>query len=437
MENFLVGAATAAHQVEGNNIHSDYWLMEQMPHSNFTEPSLSAVDHYNRYEEDIKLLASAGLTAYRFSVEWARIEPVQGYFDETEIEHYRKVIRCCKENGVEPVVTMMHFTSPAWLIKNGGWEDESVIDAFAKYCEYVIKQLGSEIKYVCTINEANMRLQVTAISERYRKQMQAKAAQFKKMSKKSGENAEGIAQIGMNFNSMMENMKYQREENIEAFGTENPAYFVSPCTEKGDIIVMKAHRAAKEVIKAVNPDLKIGITLSLHDVQAVKGGEKKAQKEWNDEFSHYLPYIKDDDFFGLQNYSRLQIGADGIIPVPEGAKITQMEYENYPAALESVIRRVNEEFKANGVDMPIMITENGIATADDDERQEFIKEAADGVKSCIKDGIQVIGYMYWSLLDNFEWQKGFSMTFGLISVDRNSMKRKPKGSLKILGECYE
>lgn len=437
MKKFLVGAATAAHQVEGNNIHSDYWLMEQMPHSNFTEPSLSAVDHYNRYEEDIRLLASAGLTAYRFSIEWARIEPVQGCFDEAEIEHYRNVIRCCKENGVEPVVTMMHFTSPAWLIKNGGWEDESVIDAFAKYCEYVIKQLGSEIKYVCTINEANMRLQVAAISERYRKQMLAKTEQFKKMAEKSGENAEGIAQIGMNFNSMMENMKYQREENIEAFGTENPAYFVSPCTEKGDIIVMKAHRAAKEVMKALNPDLIIGLTLSLHDVQAVKGGEKKAQKEWDDEFSHYLPYIKDDDFFGLQNYSRIQIGADGIIPVPVGAKITQMEYENYPAALENVIRRVNEEFKANGVDMPIMITENGIATADDDERQEFIKEAADGVKSCIKDGIQVIGYMYWSLLDNFEWQKGFSMTFGLISVDRSNMERKPKGSLKILGECYE
>ena len=437
MEKFLVGAATAAHQVEGNNIHCDYWLMEQMPHSNFAEPSLLAVDHYNRYEEDIKLLAGAGLNAYRFSVEWARIEPEQGKFDETEIEHYRKVIRCCKENGVEPIVTMMHFTSPAWVIKNGGWEDESVIDSFAKYCEYVIKQLGSEIKYVCTINEANMRLQVAAISERFRRQMEAKAEQFKKMSEKSGESAEGIAQVGMNFNSMMENMKYQKAENMEVFGTENPACFVSSCTENGDIIVVKAHRAAKEAMKSVKPDLKIGITLSLHDIQAAKGGEEKAAKEWNEEFSHYVPYIKDDDFFGLQNYTRMEIGADGILPVPKGAKITQMEYENYPEALPHVIKQVYEEFKANGVDMPIMITENGIATADDSEREEFIKKAVDGVKVCIKGGIPVTGYMYWSLLDNFEWQKGFSMTFGLVEVDRKTMERKPKGSLKVLGGLSE
>jgi len=434
MEKFLTGAATAAHQVEGNNIHSDYWIMEQMPHSNFAEPSLSAVDHYNRYEEDIKLLAAAGLTAYRFSIEWARIEPEQGKFDEAEIEHYLKVIRCCKENGVEPVVTMFHFTSPAWVIKNGGWEDEAVIDAFAKYCEYVIRRIGSEIKYICTINEANMRLQITAISERFKRQMAAKAAEFKKMAEKQGENVEGIAQVGMNFNSMMENMKYQKSENMEAFGTENPANFVSSCSEKGDVIVMKAHRAAKDAMKAINPDLRIGITLSLHDIQAVEGGEERAKKEWEDEFSHYISYIKEDDFFGLQNYTRSQIGAEGILPVLEGEKITQMGYENYPAALENVIRRVNAEFKENGVDMPIMVTENGIATTDDSEREEFIKKAANGIKRCIKDGISVIGYMHWSLLDNFEWQKGFSMTFGLIEVDRKTMKRNPKKSLKVLGE---
>ena len=144
MEKFLVGAATAAHQVEGNNIHSDYWLMEQMPHSDFAEPSLLAVDHYNRYEEDIKLLAEAGLKAYRFSIEWARIEPERGKYDEDAIDHYRKVIRCCRENGVEPIVTMLHFTSPAWLIKAGGWESEDVIGAFVKYCEYVIKEIKSE-----------------------------------------------------------------------------------------------------------------------------------------------------------------------------------------------------------------------------------------------------------------------------------------------------
>ena len=109
---FFIGASTAAHQVEGNNIHSDYWAQEQMPHSSFAEPSGRACDHYNRYEEDIRLMAKAGLNVYRFSIEWARIEPEEGHFDESEIEHYRKVIRCCRDNGVEPMVTLMHFTSP-------------------------------------------------------------------------------------------------------------------------------------------------------------------------------------------------------------------------------------------------------------------------------------------------------------------------------------
>ena len=440
---FLIGAATAAHQVEGNNIHSDYWAMEHMKYTNFNEPSLDAVDHYNRYEEDIRMMAVAGLNAYRFSIEWARIEPVEGQFDEKEIEHYRKVLECCKENGIEPIVTMHHFTSPKWLIENGGWEANATVDAFAKYCKYVVEQLGDLMHYVVTINEANMGLQVKAIAERYKRQMMAKMQQMMAMQaaqnaeagngSQSG-NMEGTAQIGMNFNSMMENMKNQQAENVEVFGVAEPQTFVSARTEEGDMLVMRAHQAAKAAMKEVKPDLLIGLSLSLHDIQAVEGGEEVAAKEWVEEFAHYLPYIKEDDFFGLQNYTRSLIGADGILPVPEGAEVTQMDYEFYPEALEHVIRRADEEFKKAGrEDMPIMVTENGIATADDTRRVAFIEKATDGVAACKKDGIPVIGYMYWSLMDNFEWQKGYSMTFGMIAVDRSTQKRTAKPSLAFLG----
>lgn len=152
---FLLGAATAAHQVEGNNTNSDCWAMEQMEHTAYVEPSLDAVDHYNRYEEDIRLMAEAGLNVYRFSLEWARIEPREGVFEEKEIKHYRSVIRCCKEYGIVPIVTLHHFSSPVWIITKGGWEAESVVEDFAKYVRYVMEHLGEELQYVCTINEAN------------------------------------------------------------------------------------------------------------------------------------------------------------------------------------------------------------------------------------------------------------------------------------------
>lgn len=427
-KDFLIGAATAAHQVEGNNIHSDYWVMEHLKHTNFTEPSLDAVDHYNRFEEDIKLLAEAGLNAYRFSIEWARIEPEEGKFDAKEIEHYRKVLECCRSNGVEPIVTMMHFTSPVWIIKKGGWEAESTVDDFARYCKYVAEQLGDLMHYVVTINEANMGLQVAAIAERYKRQMMAKAKE-KKTNKKE-ESLEGTAQVGMNFNTMLKNMFWQRFENKKVFKTSSPQTFVSSRTPEGDILVMKAHQAAKAAMKSVKSELQIGLSLSLHDIQVVNGGEEAAKKEWQDEFTHYIPYIKDDDFFGLQNYTRSLIGADGIMPVPEGAETTQMDYEFYPEALEHVIRRVAEEMP----NVPILVTENGVATSDDTRRVEFITRATDGVARCVSDGIPVKGYMYWSLLDNFEWQKGFSMTFGLIAVNRKTQKRIPKPSLKTIGE---
>lgn len=427
-QDFLVGAATAAHQVEGNNIHSDYWAMEHMKYGNFNEPSLDAVDHYNRYEEDIKMVAEAGLNAYRFSIEWARIEPEQGVYDENEIEHYRKVLTCCRENGVEPIVTMMHFTSPKWLIENGGWENEATVEAFKNYCQYVTEQLGDLMHYVCTINEANMGIQVAAISARYRAQMMANMQQMQQGGAEEKKDLEGTAQVGMNFNDMMANMQKQKEENVEIFGTDTLQTFVSARTPEGDMLVIRAHQAAKAAMKAVKPELQIGLTLSLHDIQAQEGGEETAAKEWVDEFTHYVPYIKEDDFFGLQNYSRSLIGPNGILPVPEGAEITQMDYEYYPEGLEHVIRRVYEEMP-----MPIMVTENGIATADDTRRVAYIQTAMKGVENCIQDGIPVKGYMYWSMMDNFEWQKGFGMTFGLISVDRTTQTRTAKPSLAVLG----
>ncbi len=155
---------------------------------------------------------------------------------------------------------------------------------------------------------------------------------------------------------------------------------------------------------------------------------ERAKKEWDEEFMHYLPYIKDDDFLGVQNYTRSLIGADGQLPNPDGAELTQMNYEFYPEALEHVLRKVAKDFHGD-----LYVTENGIATADDTRRVAFIDTALKGIVSCINDGLPVKSYFHWSLLDNFEWQKGYSMTFGLIAVDRSTQTRHPKESLSFLG----
>ena len=415
---FFIGASTAAHQVEGNNIHSDYWTMEKMKTTSFLEPSLDAVDHYNRYEEDITLLANAGLNAYRFSIEWARIEPREGEFDLGEIAHYEKMIDYCRSKGVEPIVTLHHFTSPKWLIEKGGWEYEDTVKYFARYCGYVAEKLGEKLGYVCTINEANMGLQLAAIAKRYMRELI--------LGKKKS--TDGKAQVGINLQHMLENMKLARVENLEVFGCEKLNTFVSQRSEEGDLLIARAHVAAKKAIKAIAPKVKVGLTLSLHDMQFNRFGRAHAQKEWYREFGHYLPYIKDDDFLGVQNYTRYEFGLFGQKTPPKDAEMTQMNYEFYPEAIGNVVRAVAKDFGGE-----ILITENGIATADDSRRCEFIRRALAGVAECVNDGINVKGYCHWSLLDNFEWQKGYAMTFGLIAVDRRTQTRYPKESLSLLG----
>ena len=398
--------------------------MEHMKHTSFIEPSLDAVDHYNRYEKDIKLMADAGLNAYRFSIEWARIEPEEGHFDSEAVDHYKAVIACCKKYGIEPFVTLHHFSSPKWLISKGGWEASTTPEDFAHYVRFIIGELGSELHYICTINEANMGIQVAAIAERYKRQMMAQM----QAAQSGGNSADGSVQVGINLQKMMEGQKAAAAENLEVFGVEKVENFTSMRTREGDLLILKAHELAKKEIKALYPDIKVGLTLSLHDIQPQEDGMERAKKEWDEEFMHYLPYIKDDDFLGVQNYTRSLIGADGQLPNPDGAELTQMNYEFYPEALEHVLRKVAKDFHGD-----LYVTENGIATADDTRRVAFIDTALKGIVSCINDGLPVKSYFHWSLLDNFEWQKGYSMTFGLIAVDRSTQTRHPKESLSFLG----
>lgn len=406
---FLIGAATSAYQTEGNNIYTDVWVAENMKNSAYKEKSLGAALHYDKYEEDIERMKNAGLNAYRFSIEWARIEPNEGAFDKRETEHYRKVIECCRKKGIEPVVTLHHFSSPKWLIENGGWESEKTIFFFARYVKYIAENFCDTLNYVCTINEANIGLQIAELSKDYGK--------------------DASLQLGIDFAVLKKKAEETKKEYVEVFGTETPAFFLGARTKKGDEIICLAHKAARSELKKKNEKIKVGMTLSLHDIQYENGGEMTAESAWVKEFSHYLPYVADDDFIGVQNYTRTLYGKDGAKVPSKDGRLTDMEYEFYPEALSNVIRRIYMEAR-----LPIFVTENGIATNNDEERIEFIEKALCGVKDCIKDGIPVIGYLHWSLLDNYEWQKGYSMKFGLVGVDGETKERKPKESLYYLGK---
>ncbi|MEH7492603.1 glycoside hydrolase family 1 protein [Neobacillus niacini] len=418
--NFLIGAATAAHQVEGNNVFSDFWTMENIPGSSYKEPSLDAVDHYHRFKEDIQLLVEAGCNAFRFSIEWARIEPTKGKFDNKEIEHYKEVLEFCHQNGVTPIVTLHHFSSPKWLISEGGWESESTIEYFGNYSRYIVSELGNLIPYICTINEANMGKQIAKI--------------IKSMKESNGNNAEnkresGDVQVGLNLDMKTKMENYYRSLG-EAFGIDPRKVqpFLAPRTETGEQIIMKCHEKARQVIKTVNPNIKVGITFSLYDHQALPGGEEYAKKEQHDDLLDYLPYLQEDDFLGVQNYSRKIHGPNGVVKPDDNSRLTKMGYEYYPEALANVLR-----FVAKHWNIPMLVTENGISTDFDEERVEFIERALNGVHQCIEEGINVIGYTHWSLLDNFEWQLGYEQKFGLIAVDRKTQTRYPKESLIFLG----
>lgn len=406
-ESFLWGTATSAYQVEGNNDRSDMWAEEYSEGSPNRDFSGDAVDHYNRYKEDIELMASLGLNSYRFSIEWSRIEPEPGVYSKEEMDHYRDVIKVCYDHSLTPVVTMMHFTSPQWLMQMGGWRNPKTADLFAKYCEVVFKELGQDIPYVLTMNEVNLPV----------------------MLKELFINLDFMPPVGMDAKSWT--APGWRESAAQKCGTTVDQYFTfhMASDEESLKIVKDAHCKARAVMKKINPLTKIGLSLALPDIQAVEGGEEQAAKVWHDYFGQFKSVVERDDFIGVQNYTREIYGTQGQVPVAEGTEVTAMGYEYYPEALAGTIRNVAKE-----LDIPVMVTEHGIATNDDNRRVEFIQRGLKGLHSCIEDGIQVLGYLYWSTFDNYEWTFGYEPKFGVIGVNRDTQERQVKESGHVLGD---
>ncbi len=394
---FLWAAATAAHQVEGGNVYNDNWVLEHAPGGPYAEPSGDACDQYHRYRDDIALLADLGFTMYRFSLEWSRIEPEEGAFSLAALDHYRRVLAACHEHGITPMVTFHHFTSPRWLAAAGGWEDAATPEKFARFCERAAAHLGDLIPLACTLNEVNLGPLLTAI---------------------------GVEELRAFRTAPWYAAAARAVESSPARFTP----FLYADAARGRATILAAHRRAVDAIKSGPGDCAVGLTLAMQDIQAGPGGEETAVRMRRDLQDVYLEATRGDDFIGVQTYSRERFGPDGPLGPAEGVERTQMHYEFWPEALEATIR-----YASAATSLPVIVTENGVATDDDTRRGAYVERALRGVAACLRDGVDVRGYTYWSALDNFEWALGYRPTFGLIAVDRRTQRRTVKPSGRWLG----
>lgn len=404
---FLWGTATAAHQVEGGNDQSDWWDWELRPGTPCREPSGQACDHYQRYPDDVALLAGLGFNIYRFSVEWARIEPADGLFDEAQLQHYRQVAETVRRAGMAPMVTLHHFTLPRWVDRRGGWASRDVPALFERYCRRVVAALGETVDWYCTINEP------------------------------------GVVAFG---------------GYLGALGFPPGKRDVGTWKLAIDGLI-KGHRRALGVVRETRPGARVGATHSMQEWEANDGGRSVMGyiRRLNEDV--FLAACTDDDFVGVQTYTRVRITLPGFVgpvvrlatalsPVERAlvpwlvsrkedvarpgdtTRRTQMGYEFRPEAAAATTRRAASLLPGKD----LVVTEHGVATDDDAERIEFIERGLTALHGLLDEGLPLRGYVHWSAFDNFEWVQGYAMRFGLIGVDRTTQVRTVKPSARRLGE---
>jgi beta-glucosidase len=398
-DKFLWGCATAGYQVEGNNTNSEVWMLERLPGTLFKEPSGDACDHYHLYRQDIAMLAGLGFNTYRFSLEWSRIEPEEGFFSNAEMDHYRRMLEACHEHSLTPMLTYSHFSLPRWFAMKGGWENEKAPDLFARFCEKATRRLGDLVGYASTLNEPNLPQLMNWVE------------------------LPGIL-AGISFARAMEITRAKVRKQVKSSSFSNLLISNGKKVRDG---LLAAHAKGRDAMKSVRPEMPVGFTLEISDDQAAPEDSHLDEKR-AEVYAPWFEAAKHCDYLGVQTYSRSIVGKKDLRPA-KGAELTQTGMEFYPECLEHVVRYASKE---TGV--PIIVTENGVATEDDTRRVEYYQRALAGLKRTIDDGIDVRGYVAWSLLDNFEWNFGYRPKFGIVAVDLETQKRTIKPSATLLGD---
>ena len=375
-KDFLWGSATSAHQVEGWNDNNDWWDWEQKTAG--IEKSGKACDHYHLFKDDFILAKSLGHNAHRLSLEWSRIEPERGKWNKEALNHYREVLKELKRQGLKSFVTLHHFTNPVWFMKNGGWANSEAKESYGRYVKVVVESLGDLVDFWITINEPMVYATQSYWYGRWPPQKR-------------------------NLFSM-----WRVVRNMAA-----------------------AHRKAYRIIHRMYPDAQVGLAKHLvafipEKTSRLKDGVVMGLGDlWFNHFFYRLTRGK-HDFVGVNYYfavtKQWRILSTSIKDVVWKGDTSDLNWPIRPEGFKHVLLHM----KRHG--LPLYVMENGLADADDKQRADFIRDHLRMIEEAQKEGVDVRGYLHWSLMDNFEWDLGFGPKFGLVEIDYETLKRKPRPS---------
>ncbi|MBI2885372.1 MAG: glycoside hydrolase family 1 protein [Candidatus Omnitrophica bacterium] len=411
-QGFLWGSATSAYQVEGHNTNNDWWAWEQAGH--VKESSGAACEQYERFREDFALAKSLHHNTHRFSIEWSRIEPAEGVWDDAAIAHYRDVVLELRRLGIEPVVTLHHFTNPLWLAAKGGWTNPIVVDRFARYTRKMAEALGDQVRWWLTINEPMV---------------------YAVMHYLEGTGPPGARDLRL--------MSRVREHLIRAHAASYRVIHEVSRPRGWAAQVSLANHVAPFLPcrRWWPPDRLVARLTELaynhRFIETLVSGELRVPGER----PLVIPEAKQTlDYIGLNYYSRLWmrarlLGAGGwfgsrcyALHHKDVTERSGLQWDIYPPGIAQILGWA----KPWGVS--VLVTENGICPVDDPQRERFILNHLAWVARAMQEGVPVIGYLYWSLLDNYEWAEGYGPRFGLIEVDYKTQARRIRPSARRFAE---
>jgi len=402
---FLWGAAISAHQAEGGT-HNQWtvWELEnakskaaqaayhfedldswQDVEKEAKDPnsyvSGKSADHYNKFEEDFDLLKKMNMNAFRFSVEWSRVEPAEGAWNVEAVEHYKHYAAELKRRGIEPVVTLFHFTLPVWFVKRGGFENRANVKYFVRFADRIIRELGSSVRLIITVNEPEIYANESYLAGNWPPNITSKPKAWR----------------------VINNLAY-------------------------------AHNKVAEAIHSINRRYKVSIAKNSNYFYA---GDDALLSRKSTDFMQYFQddyflkkVVKNCDFLGVNYYFSNRVYGYRVHNPDE--RVSDLGWDLSPGDIQHALERLHEKYH-----LPIIITENGLADAGDAHRQWWLTQTLIAMQKAMSNGVKLEGYLHWSLLDNFEWDKGRWPRFGLAEVNYDTKERKLRPSAIWFGKIIK